>query len=576
MILLTMIFMLTFNAFGQNAKVQIIHNAADPDARYVDIYLDNTLILDNFAFRDATAYLDVVSGDHTIHVADSSSSSVSDAIADFNVSLTADENYTVVANGVLAPDDYEPNPDGSIDISFNLFADGNAMLTGASGKISVRVFHGTTDAPAVTVHQGGSVIINSLAYGGFTDYLDLDPQSYILNVLPANDPNTIVGSFSVDLTPFTGESITLLASGFMDTDNNGPAGSLVPPFTLIAVFADGTVVDLGASRAQIIHNAADPAAQMVDIYIDGTLAVDDFEFRKATPYIDIDSGVREVAVAPSNSTSVNDAIATIPMMVNIHQTYVIIANGVITTSNFAANPDGENIGFQLLAKADARESADDNAKVEFFVVHGVTDAPTVDVAVQGGPTLVNDAAYGDITDYIAVDPDSYVLDVTTADGATVVASFDADVSALAGGSAVILASGFLNAASNQNGDEFGLLVALADGTTLMLPKSSGTPIEKTGMTLPSQFELKGNYPNPFNPSTNIQFDLPFNATMTVDVFNTLGQKVMTIQPGTFSAGTNQQLSLNAVDLNSGIYIYRLTAQSNNQTITRFGKMMLLK
>jgi len=574
--LLTMVLMMTFNAFGQNAKVQIIHNAADPDVRYVDIYLDNTLILDNFAFRDATAYLDVASGDHTIHIADSSSTSVSDAIADFNVSLTAGENYTVIANGVLTPGDYVPNPDGSIDISFDLYVDGSAMLTGTSGKISVRVFHGTTDAPAVTVHQGGSVIISSLAYGEFTDYLDLDPQSYIFNILPANDPNTIVGSFSVDLTPFTGESITLLASGFLDTDNNGPAGRLVPPFTLIAVFADGTVVDLGAARAQIIHNAADPAAQLVDIYIDGTLAVDDFEFRKATSFIDIDSGVREVAIASSNSTSVKDAIATIPVMVNIHQTYVIIANGVIATSNFAANPDGKNIGFQLWAKADARESADDNSKVEFFVVHGVSDAPTVDVAVQGGSTLVNDAAYGDITDYLAVDPASYILDVTTADGTTVVASFDADVSALTGESAVILASGFLDPASNQNGDEFGLLVALADGTTMTLPKSNGTPIEKTGMTLPTQFELIGNYPNPFNPSTNIQFDLPFSATITVDVFNMLGQKVMSFQPGTFSAGTNQQLTLSAVDLNSGIYIYRLTAQSTNQSITRFGKMMLLK
>jgi len=62
----------------------------------------------------------------------------------------------------------------------------------------------------------------------------------------------------------------------------------------------------------------------------------------------------------------------------------------------------------------------------------------------------------------------------------------------------------------------------------------------------------------------------------VDVFNTLGQKVMSLQPGTLSAGTNQQFTLNAVDLNSGIYIYRLTAQSTNQSITRFGKMMLLK
>lgn len=56
--------------------------------------------------------------------------------------------------------------------------------------------------------------------------------------------------------------------------------------------------------------------------------------------------------------------------------------------------------------------------------------------------LVDDAAYGDLTDYVGVPPGAYTLNVTPGDdNSTVVASFAADLSGLAGGAAVVLASG---------------------------------------------------------------------------------------------------------------------------------------
>ena len=57
-------------------------------------------------------------------------------------------------------------------------------------------------------------------------------------------------------------------------------------------------------------------------------------------------------------------------------------------------------------------------------------------------------AYGDITNYITVPPASYILDVTPGnDNSTIVASFEADLSGLGGGAAVVFASGFLNPTS---------------------------------------------------------------------------------------------------------------------------------
>ena len=86
-------------------------------------------------------------------------------------------------------------------------------------------------------------------------------------------------------------------------------------------------------------------------------------------------------------------------------------------------------------------------------------------------TLVDNAAYGDITDYITVPPASYILDVTPGnDNSTIVASFGADLSALGGGAAVVFASGFLDPSANQNGDAFGIFAALPTGDVVAFPQ----------------------------------------------------------------------------------------------------------
>ncbi|MBN2682532.1 MAG: DUF4397 domain-containing protein, partial [Bacteroidales bacterium] len=53
------------------------------------------------------------------------------------------------------------------------------------------------------------------------------------------------------------------------------------------------------ARLQVIHNSADNAAQMVDVYANGALLLDDFAFRTATPFIDVPAGINlQVAIAP--------------------------------------------------------------------------------------------------------------------------------------------------------------------------------------------------------------------------------------------------------------------------------------
>jgi len=89
--------------------------------------------------------------------------------------------------------------------------------------------------------------------------------------------------------------------------------------------------------------------------------------------------------------------------------------------------------------------------------------------------------------------------------------------------------------------------------------------------LPNQFVLNQNYPNPFNPTTNITFTIPQSSDVKLEVFNTVGQRVITLVNGVRNAGTHT-ITFDASNLASGVYLYRLTSGNNVQ----INKMLLLK
>ena len=88
---------------------------------------------------------------------------------------------------------------------------------------------------------------------------------------------------------------------------------------------------------------------------------------------------------------------------------------------------------------------------------------------------------------------------------------------------------------------------------------------------PDMASLLQNAPNPFNPETEIRFDVSQEAFVNVSVFNTVGQKVATLVDNYVDPGIHT-VQWNAADHPSGIYFYRL--ESNGSAQTR--RMLLLK
>jgi len=104
----------------------------------------------------------------------------------------------------------------------------------------------------------------------------------------------------------------------------------------------------------------------------------------------------------------------------------------------------------------------------------------------------------------------------------------------------------------------------------------GTGVASRPSTAPMSFELKNNYPNPFNPETHIDYVVPNNENVTLAIFNTLGQKVRTLVDGNIPSGSHSVSWDGTNDMGnhvtSGVYFYSL--KTSNQVITK--RMILLQ
>jgi hypothetical protein len=127
--------------------------------------------------------------------------------------------------------------------------------------------------------------------------------------------------------------------------------------------------------------------------------------------------------------------------------------------------------------------------------------------------------------------------------------------------------GNVNAAENyvetSGVNEFGYLT-LAD-------YNSPLPVEVELSGIPEEYSLFQNFPNPFNPSTVIRFDLPENSLVSIFIYNLLGEKVAVLLDETMEAGRYAR-SFNAEGLPSGLYIYML----QTDTYSSSKKMIVLK
>ena len=92
--------------------------------------------------------------------------------------------------------------------------------------------------------------------------------------------------------------------------------------------------------------------------------------------------------------------------------------------------------------------------------------------------------------------------------------------------------------------------------------------ETSGIT---GYKLYNNYPNPFNPETNIKFSVPKDVNVIIRIYDIRGKEIAEAVNKFYKAG-EYSIKFNAKDLSSGVYFYRMSAEGHNET----KKMMLIR
>ena len=163
------------------------------------------------------------------------------------------------------------------------------------------------------------------------------------------------------------------------------------------------------SSVRVIHTSYD--APDVDVYLDGSLAIEDLAFGESSGYASVLSDTYDIEVTPANADT--------PVVIDLKD-FVLFPNIEITI--FAMNALAS---IQPVIAEDFRYGLGGKSRVRF--VHASPGTPAVDIKVGSGsnPAVFGNVSFTEVEDYIEVDPGSYVFVVTLANDPAPVKTYEA-------------------------------------------------------------------------------------------------------------------------------------------------------
>ncbi|MCA9732597.1 DUF4397 domain-containing protein [candidate division KSB1 bacterium] len=236
-------------------------------------------------------------------------------------------------------------------------------------------------------------------------------------------------------------------------------------------------IDFSHARIQVVHTAADPLLDSLDVYLNTTKLIDNIKFNQATPFFDVPAGAfARFSIAPASSASALDSLINFSTTLELGQTYSVTITGVLDTTKFAINPQGMSRRLKFIFTKDTKETNPIATKVQFCFQNNVPDAPAIDLIVRDLAEIADSIAYNTSSNYILLSPNDYLFDLKpSSDDSIRLASFHVDLRAFSGRVFTLTASGFLDSEANQDGPQLSLMGSFPSGQQIVFDNEENAP-----------------------------------------------------------------------------------------------------
>ncbi|MED5233768.1 MAG: CHRD domain-containing protein [Pseudomonadota bacterium] len=297
---------------------------------------------------------------------------------------------------------------------------------------NVRVVHAASDAPMVNITVNDSILNNleGVDYQVASSRFEVETGMYdigVTGILPGENAEVL----QADVTLEADMNYDIFAVGNVSDDT----------LSLLTVTSMETAVDAGNAQVQIVHAAS--MAPTVDIYVtapDTDITTEQplvtAEFTDATDLIQVPAGDYQIRITPAGETTVVYDSGTVNLADGA-DLLIAATNNVGTGDSpvtlLAADGDGS---FKIW---------DAEAGAAIRVVHGISDAPAVDVIANNEVVLVDGIQFPRTTDYVSVAAGDYLIDVVADSDNSVVAIDDAELTLEVGMSYTAIANNVLSA-----------------------------------------------------------------------------------------------------------------------------------
>jgi hypothetical protein len=525
-------------------RIQFANNCPDNAFMGIDIYVDGNLFYDNLNFREATPFVDILPGSHTFSVAPDNSLSINDAFySSGSLQIQPQDTIVAITTGTNTSIGYVPYKAVSINLYY-----GAREIALDPNSVDLLFSNGTTDAGKIDFRTGTDTWVNDLDLGNFSGY-----NEFLINTPKIFRVTNMTGSqahATYDLTPpmiWAGRSGIVITTGFLNPQNNNNG----PSFNTMVVFSDGgqfqpltPTIPEAYARVQLIHNSADAMADIVDVYVNNDLLLDDVPFLTATTFMDAPANLPlDIGIAPKNSLSSTDTFYNFHTTFDSAKTYILVAHGIESATGYNPAPP-----FDIKVYNQAKETPS-SGSTDILFMHGSTDKPGYSID-QGTNNWVSNIYDGDFSSsYTTKASNDYIITLKDVSNPNDTLRYNAALQtlSLSGKAITILGCGFKNPGNNSNGLPFKLYVATADGGNL-IPLTIVTPDTVVSVGSVNSNTAINIFPNPAIDRVKIT---GLSANNNIIFYNMIGTVAKTVQ-------NTKQGNVYVGDLPNGIYLLRIT------------------